>query len=121
MVRYPWAIVPPKGPSFAFSGSTWIHWWSPVASATVFTRSWVISRQSEVARCWPTSALSSWTPLIVRAMAARWRPLRATSVGGNLAGLFEATAAATPGTEAVVVDGERWTYASLDERTNRLA
>ena len=25
-VRYPWPIVVPNGPSFAFSGSTWIHW-----------------------------------------------------------------------------------------------
>src|SRR3954454_1323172 len=32
-VRYPWAMGPPNGPSFARSGSTWIHWWSPVASA----------------------------------------------------------------------------------------
>ena len=35
-VRKPWAIGPPNGPSFARSGSTWIHWWSSVASANVF-------------------------------------------------------------------------------------
>ena len=31
-MRYPCAMVPPKGPAAARSGSTWIHWWSPVAS-----------------------------------------------------------------------------------------
>src|SRR3954451_887854 len=43
---------PPNGLSFfARSGSTWINWWSPVASANWFTRSWVISTQS----LWPNS------------------------------------------------------------------
>src|SRR5713226_7202563 len=32
-VRYPCATVVPNGPFAAASGSTWIHWWSPVASA----------------------------------------------------------------------------------------
>ena len=27
----------------ARSTSTWIHWWSPVASANLFTRSWSMS------------------------------------------------------------------------------
>ena len=46
-VRYPWAMGPPKGLSaFARSASMWIHWWSPVASANRFTRSWVISIHS---------------------------------------------------------------------------
>ena len=40
-VRKPCAIGAPKGPSFARSGSTWIHWWSSVASANVLMRSWV--------------------------------------------------------------------------------
>src|SRR5215203_4118189 len=31
--RYPCAIVVPNGPCAAMSLSTWIHWWSPVASA----------------------------------------------------------------------------------------
>src|SRR2546423_696821 len=38
-------MVPPNGPEAARSGSVWIHWWSSVASAKVFTRSWVISSQ----------------------------------------------------------------------------
>src|ERR1044072_8501757 len=58
-VRYPWAIVAPNGPAFAFSASTWIHWWSPVASANVSIRSWVISSQSPVPRCSPLAAGSS--------------------------------------------------------------
>src|SRR5437868_9345201 len=37
-VRYPWPIVVPKGPVAARSGSTWIHWWSPVASANASIR-----------------------------------------------------------------------------------
>src|SRR3954470_11256222 len=41
-------MVPPNGPAAARSTSTWIHWWSPVASAKAFTRSWSISSQSLV-------------------------------------------------------------------------
>jgi hypothetical protein len=37
----------------ARSTSTWIHWWSSVASAKVLTRSWVTSNQSLV---------PSWVP-----------------------------------------------------------
>ena len=41
--RYPCAMVAPNGDSTrARSGSTWIHWWSPVASANRSIRSWVI-------------------------------------------------------------------------------
>ncbi|MCU1375568.1 MAG: acyl-CoA synthetase (AMP-forming)/AMP-acid ligase, partial [Actinomycetia bacterium] len=42
-------------------------------------------------------------------------------MGGNLADLFEAVATATPAATALVVDGERWTFAQLDDRVNRLA
>src|SRR3954454_13597894 len=61
-VRYPWAIGPPNGPAFARSGSTWIHWWSPVASANRLTWSWVISVQSVYPMCSPTRALRSSMP-----------------------------------------------------------
>src|SRR5256885_11870889 len=47
-VRYPWATVVPNGPFAAASGSTWIHWWSPVASAKRSICSCVISCQSLV-------------------------------------------------------------------------
>src|SRR5512133_48043 len=47
-VRYPCATVVPNGPFAAASGSTWIHWWSPVASAKRLICSCVISCQSLV-------------------------------------------------------------------------
>src|SRR2546423_246667 len=46
-VRYPWAIVVPNGPAPARSGSTWIHWWSPVASANASMRDCGTSIQDE--------------------------------------------------------------------------
>src|SRR4051794_94308 len=52
-------MVPPKGPSFALSTSTWIHWWSPVASANRSTRSCSIVSHSEVPRSWPVAATTS--------------------------------------------------------------
>src|SRR6478752_380092 len=52
-------MVPPNGPSFARSTSTWIHWWSPVASANTFTRSWSIVSQSELPSSSPTAADTS--------------------------------------------------------------
>src|ERR671916_1761019 len=51
---------PPNGLSrVALSTSTWIHWWSPVASANRSTRSWVTSNQSLVPSAVPTAARSS--------------------------------------------------------------
>lgn len=58
----------PKGPAAAFSGSTWIHWWSPVASANVLMRSWVTSIHSLVPRSLPASFFSSSRPLTVTLM-----------------------------------------------------
>src|SRR6478609_8662548 len=52
-------MVPPNGPAAARSTSTWIHWWSPVASANLFTRSWSISSQSLVPSSLPAAASSS--------------------------------------------------------------
>src|SRR6478609_5782510 len=43
-VRYPWTMVVPNGPALARSGSTWIHWWSSVASAKRLTCCWVMVR-----------------------------------------------------------------------------
>ena len=42
-------MATPKGPLLARSGSTWIHWWSSVASAKRFTRSWVIGLPLRIA------------------------------------------------------------------------
>src|SRR5215475_13745806 len=67
-VRYPCAMVPPNGPAAALSRSTWIHWWSPVASAKALTGSWVISSQPVCPRSAPASALSSSRPLAVVVM-----------------------------------------------------
>src|SRR4051812_35533958 len=57
-------MVPPNGPLLARSGSTWIHWWSPVASANMFTWSWVTSCQSLEPRCSPSCALRSLTSIV---------------------------------------------------------
>jgi len=53
-VRKPCAIGAPNGPAFARSTSTWIHWWSLVASAKSWIRSCVTSIQSLSAMCSPT-------------------------------------------------------------------
>src|SRR3954464_50531 len=66
----PCAIGPPNGLSaFARSTSTWIHWWSFVASAKRFTASWVTSYQSLVPSSWPTRPGSS-AMVVVVVMAA---------------------------------------------------
>ena len=59
-------MVPPNGPASARSSSTWIHWWSSVASANRLTRSWVISSQSVVPISVPTAASSSARSVKVR-------------------------------------------------------
>jgi TonB-dependent SusC/RagA subfamily outer membrane receptor len=50
----------------ARSTSTWIHWWSPVASAKRFTRSCVISNQFPGSSSVPASRRSSSMPRTVR-------------------------------------------------------
>src|SRR4051795_8368013 len=62
----PCAIGPPNGLSaFARSTSTWIHWWSFVASANWLTASWVTSYQSLVPSSWPTRPGSSAMVVVV--------------------------------------------------------
>ena len=46
-------------------GSTWIHWWSPVASANWFTCSCVIVTQSLCPRCCPTRPCTPSIPSTV--------------------------------------------------------
>src|SRR5947209_13825748 len=64
-------MVAPDGPVRARSGSTWIHWWSPVASANRSTRSWVTGSQSLYPRCSPTALVSSVTSLKIRMSVRR--------------------------------------------------
>src|SRR5436190_21995126 len=52
-------MVPPNGPDAARSTSTWIHWWSPVASAKAFTRPWSTSSHSLLPSSWPLRPVSS--------------------------------------------------------------
>src|SRR6185437_1997234 len=67
-VRYPWAMATPKGPLLARSGSTWIHWWSSVASAKRLTRSCVMGCHSEYPSWSPTSLWKASTPSTVVVM-----------------------------------------------------
>src|SRR5690349_23158837 len=62
-VSRPCAIVAPNGPFTARSGSTWIHWWSSVASANRLTRSCVTSSQSVGPSWLPWAAANSSSPL----------------------------------------------------------
>ncbi|GGM89380.1 hypothetical protein GCM10011609_27800 [Lentzea pudingi] len=52
---------------------------------------------------------------------ARWHSSRRAVAGETVAALFEAQVERTPDAIAVVTRGERFTYAQLDERANRLA
>src|SRR4051812_9902261 len=83
-VRNPCATVFPNGPSAAASGSTWIHWWSSVASAKVSTRFWSTVTQGLVPRSSPTAPRSSSTSANTR-MGSSSR--LALQVGGEFLGL----------------------------------
>src|ERR1700753_810295 len=48
-------VLPPGIICLAISTLTWIHWWSPVASAKALMRSWVISTQSDTPISCPAS------------------------------------------------------------------
>src|SRR6476620_9899295 len=72
----PCAIVFPPGDSRAArSTSMWIHCSSPVASANLLIRSWVISIQSLTPTSVPTAALSSSNPLNIRMTSIHVRVL----------------------------------------------
>src|SRR5215210_4667389 len=58
-VRYPCAIVPPKGPPAARCGSTCIHWWSSVASANWSIRACSTVTHSEGPKVSPFAAANS--------------------------------------------------------------
>src|SRR5690606_9960674 len=69
-VRKPWAMVLPNGPAAARSTSTWIHWWSPVASAKVLIWSWVTVCHGLCPRWLPCAAASAWMSANSRMRAA---------------------------------------------------
>src|SRR3954452_13685044 len=62
-------MVVPKGPFLAFSWSTWIHWWSSVASANVSIRVWSTVSQSLAPTLVPAAPFSSSGPLKIRTAA----------------------------------------------------
>src|SRR4051812_26004308 len=82
---------PPNGDSRAArSGSTWIHWKSPVASANVSTCCWVISVQSLHPRWVPTAPrIASMPSNVVAAMSSPLGPLGAgrDDLPGQVAGV----------------------------------
>src|SRR5690349_1434704 len=99
-VRKPWAIGPPKGPALARSTSTWIHWWSPVASANWFTCSCVMVIQSLTATSWPTQAARSWSVwnvfLVMRGILARRPAARLSALRQPRSSAFEPVADRLP-------------------------
>src|SRR5437588_1296025 len=69
-VKYPWAMGAPNGESrFTRSRSTWIHWWSPVASAKRTMSSYFMVRQSDLPRSLPASASRPAIPSITVLLA----------------------------------------------------
>src|SRR5437868_4519309 len=94
---------PPNGPDLARSGSTWIHWWSPVASAKRFTWSWVISVQSVYPMCSPTRALRSSMPEKLAMPRETSGPLLANLLGQDGAHERGPVTAAGPGRNAFIV------------------
>src|SRR3954469_8916425 len=75
-------MAPPNGPRLARSTSTWIHWWSPVASANASTRCWVTSSHSVVPRSPRTAADTSATVVKLR-MARNLSPGGPVAVRGR--------------------------------------
>src|SRR5690348_7299194 len=69
-------MVPPNGPWAACSTSTWIHWWSPVASAKASTRSCSMVSQSLEPSSSPTASDSSSSVVKVR---MEWKDRRVST------------------------------------------
>src|SRR5215210_9172615 len=83
-VRYPCAIVPPKGPPAARCGSTCNHWWSSVASANWSMRACSTVTHSEGPKVSPFAAANSameWKVLIAASVHQPERLGRATADG----------------------------------------
>ena len=63
-------MVAPNGPAAARASSTWIHWWSLVASAKAVMRSWSMVSQSLV----PISLVGRRGDLVEGAEGAHGQP-----------------------------------------------
>ena len=60
-------MVPPNGVCAAASGSTWMNWWSSVASANASIRAWSTVSQADTPTSWPTRArISSRRGMAIR-------------------------------------------------------
>ena len=72
------------GRAFAASTSTWIHWWSPVASANWSIRSWPIVVHSVAPRSVPTASVSAASES--KCIAAVWQnhPRRSGGAPGTV-------------------------------------
>src|SRR3990170_5173642 len=100
-------MVFPKGPPFARSGSTWIHWWSPVASANRSICSWVTVCQSEKPRWVPTAFCNCSMP---------WKTF--TAYSSRVSGLTVGSTLRTAGDEQDLAGGEPGALA--DEERHRM-
>src|SRR6266850_1608787 len=74
-------MVVPNGPDLARSRSTWIHWWSPVASAKRLICSWSIVCQSLCPRCFPTMPGRSARAMAVASLLLIGDPCRSVVQG----------------------------------------
>src|SRR5580765_3744949 len=67
-------VFPPGSSRFARSTSTWIHWWSPVASANLSIISWVTVSHSDgpssLPRCVKTSLGLSMVSIVASSVSA---------------------------------------------------
>src|SRR5438445_13438611 len=76
-------MVPPNGPYYAPSTSTWIHWGSLVASANPSIVPWSIVSHSVAPRSVPTAAVSAASES--KCIAAVWHPRGPGVVTGTVA------------------------------------
>ena len=78
-------MVEPNGPAAALSSSTWIHWWSSVASAKASIRSWVIVVHSPTPMDGPDHGPQVVDGHVPSGQVAA-RPRRYRSEGGTFSG-----------------------------------
>src|SRR5512147_2355263 len=66
-------VLPPGISRLARSTSTWIHWWSPVASANLLIVSWSMVTHSETPKSSPIWFFRSFGVSITRMLASSLR------------------------------------------------